>query len=54
VDNLPHATFNGQDAQIEAAIKYLQGQIKQKPVQQPRPPAYPDKAFKPGVGTSRQ
>ena len=54
VDNLPHATFNGQDAQLEAAIKHLQGQIKQKPVQQPRPPAYPDKAFKPGAGTSKQ
>ena len=25
VDNLPHATFKGKDAQLEAAIKYLRG-----------------------------
>ena len=24
VDNLPHATFNGKDAQLDAAVKYLQ------------------------------
>jgi tricorn protease len=28
VDNLPHATFAGSDAQLDAAIKYLQDEIK--------------------------
>lgn len=32
VDNLPHATFNGDDAQLAAAIKYLQKTIKKSPV----------------------
>ena len=46
VDNLPHATFNGQDAQLDAAIKYLQKLIKEDPREVPAPPAYPDKSFK--------
>lgn len=46
VDNLPRATFNGQDAQLEAAIKYLQEEIKKHPVERPKPPAYPDKSLK--------
>jgi tricorn protease len=41
VDNLPHATFEGQDAQLDAAIAHLKGMIKEKPVSSPRPPAYP-------------
>ena len=45
VDNLPHATFNGQDAQLEAAIKYLQKLIKKDPREVPAVPAYPDKSF---------
>ncbi|MEB3357550.1 MAG: S41 family peptidase [Synechococcales bacterium] len=45
VDNLPHATFNGQDAQLEAAVKYLQQQIQQHPVEIPPTPPYPIKAF---------
>ncbi|MDP2561507.1 S41 family peptidase [Psychrobium sp. 1_MG-2023] len=32
VDNLPHATFNGKDAQLETAIKYLKGQMKKSPI----------------------
>ena len=32
VDNLPYATFNGKDAQLEAAIRYLKEQIKLNPV----------------------
>jgi tricorn protease len=44
VDNLPHATFNGQDAQLDAAIDHLQKLIKEKPVELPRPPKYPDKS----------
>lgn len=46
VDNLPHATFKGQDAQLDAAIKYLQKLIKEDPREVPDPPAYPDKSFK--------
>jgi tricorn protease len=41
VDNEPHATFKGGDAQLEAAIKYLQGEIATHPVPVPGPPPYP-------------
>lgn len=47
VDNLPHATFNGQDAQIEAAVKHLQELIAKDPRPVPPTPKYPDKAVKP-------
>jgi tricorn protease len=43
VDNLPHATFNGKDAQLEAAVKHLQELIAKDPVDVPKPPPYPDK-----------
>lgn len=46
VDNLPHATFNGQDAQLDRAIKHLQDLIEEDPREVPSPPAYPDKSFK--------
>ena len=46
VDNLPHATFEGKDAQLEAAIEYLKTEIRNKPIEQPAPPKYPDKSFK--------
>ena len=46
VDNLPHATFNGQDAQLDAAIAYLQKKIAEDPRPVPKPPAYPKRAFK--------
>ncbi len=46
VDNPPHATFRGEDAQLEAAVEYLKGEIRKKPVTVPPPPAYPDKSFK--------
>ena len=45
VDNLPHATFKGEDAQLLAAIKHLQERIKEEPVEVPLPPPYPNKAF---------
>lgn len=32
VDNLPHATFMGKDAQLEAAIKWLQQKLKEQPI----------------------
>ena len=44
VDNLPHTTFNGEDAQLEAAVKYLQEEIKKNPVIIPPPPPYPVKS----------
>ena len=43
VDNLPHATFGGEDAQLAAAIAYLRRQIREHPVPVPPPPAYPRK-----------
>jgi len=43
VDNLPHATFRGGDAQLEAAVKHLQDLIAKDPVDVPKPPPYPDK-----------
>ncbi len=46
VDNLPHATFQGRDAQLDAAIEYLKTEIRNKPIEQPAPPKYPDKSFK--------
>jgi len=45
VDNLPHATFNGGDAQLDAAIEYLLEEIRKDPREMPPPPPYPDKSF---------
>ena len=42
VDNLPHATFLGSDAQLEAAIELLKRRIELEPVEVPPAPAYPD------------
>jgi len=47
VDNLPHATFNGADAQLDAAIKHLQELIAKDPRPVPPAPAHPDKSYKP-------
>ena len=46
VDNLPHETFNGKDAQLEAAIKYLNNKLKKRPIQKMKAKAFPpiDKA----------
>ncbi len=44
VDDPPHATFAGQDAQLEAALAVLARQIRQHPVSVPPAPAYPNKA----------
>ena len=46
VDNLPHATFKGEDAQLKAAVEHLQEQIRLHPVEVPPAPPYPDKSFK--------
>lgn len=47
VDNLPHATFNGGDAQLDAAVKHLQELIAKDPRPVPPTPKYPDKSFQP-------
>jgi len=46
VDNLPHATFNGEDAQLQAAIDYLEKKIAEEPVDPVLPPRHPDKSGK--------
>jgi len=45
VDNLPHATFKGSDAQLDAAIDLLLKKIAEDPREVPPVPAYPDKSF---------
>lgn len=45
VDDLPHATFEGKDAQLDEALRYLQQEIKQDPAPVPKNPPYPDKSF---------
>lgn len=53
VDNLPHETFNGRDAQLEAAIKYLQEKIAAEPVDVPKAPPHPNKSWKPSTEPMR-
>lgn len=43
VDNLPHATFKGEDAQLSAAVKLLKKKIKEQPVILPPVPPFPKK-----------
>lgn len=45
IDNLPHASFGGADAQLEAALELLQEEIKNDPRPVPPPPPYPNKSF---------
>ena len=44
VDDLPHATFAGEDAQLQTAIRLLRSQIQTDPRPVPPAPAYPNKA----------
>ena len=53
VENPPHETFNGKDAQLEAAIKLLQEKIAEDPRDVPAVPEYPDKSFKNNSKTKR-
>jgi tricorn protease len=46
VDNLPHATYEGHDAELEKALDVLTNQIQEDPRPVPQHPPYPDKAFK--------
>ena len=48
VDNLPHSTFNGEDAQLDRAIQFLLEALEKDPKLVPEPPPYPDKSFKAG------
>ncbi|HSM60371.1 MAG TPA: S41 family peptidase, partial [Longimicrobiales bacterium] len=60
VDNLPHATFNGEDAQLDAAIRWLEEKIAEDPRLVPAPPPYPNRGFRyraeegRGTGTGRR
>ena len=42
VDNLPRATFMGEDAQLQAAIEHLQELIRNDPRPVPPSPPHPD------------
>jgi len=44
IDNLPHATFLGEDAQLDAAIRHLQNLIAKDPRPVPPIPAHPNKS----------
>lgn len=54
VDNLPHATYEGQDAQLDAAIQYLQKEIKEHPVDVPPAPRHPNKSFRGPMGNATE
>lgn len=41
VDNLPFATFNGSDKQLDTAISYLLDKMAKEPMRKPTPPAFP-------------
>ncbi|WP_444995135.1 S41 family peptidase [Aliikangiella sp. IMCC44359] len=41
VDNLPHATFKGEDAQLETAIKYLKKKMKDSPIPELKTKPFP-------------
>ena len=43
VDNLPHATFKGEDAQLATAVKLLKQKLKDEPVTLPQEPPFPKK-----------
>lgn len=45
VINKPHATFKGEDAQLQAAIDHLLKKIEEDPREVPQVPEYPDKSF---------
>ncbi len=47
VDNLPHATFNGEDAQLEAAIAHLQELIRDQAGARAAGAAVSDQALRP-------
>jgi tricorn protease len=42
VDNPPHETFLGKDAQLDSGIEYLIEKIEKEPIYKPKHPEYPD------------
>ena len=42
---MPHESYKGKDAQLEAAVQHLMKLIKEEPVITPPVPKYPDKSF---------
>ena len=46
MDNLPHSSFEGNDEQLQDALKLLKEEIKADPRPVPQHPPYPDKSFK--------
>ena len=44
VDNLPHETFNGRDAQLEAAVEHLKQRLAEEPIPDYPVPEHPDKS----------
>lgn len=44
IDNLPHATFTGEDAQLKAAVDELLQEIKEHPIPPNTPPPLPNKS----------
>lgn len=44
ISNLPHATFNGEDAQLDAAIRYLEEKLKAQPIPKLDAKPLPDSA----------
>jgi len=45
LDNMPHETHKGKDAQLDAAVNLLKRKIKEDPRDVPAVPNYPDKSF---------
>ncbi|MBI3716028.1 MAG: PD40 domain-containing protein [Betaproteobacteria bacterium] len=44
IDNPPYATFKGEDAQLETAIRLLMDKMAREPVPEPKLPPYPARA----------
>jgi len=42
VRNMPHATYMGDDAQLEAAIEYLQNKLREEPIPELKPGPFPE------------
>jgi tricorn protease len=42
VENLPHATYLGDDAQLDTAVQYLQRKIEEEPIPEALPQPFPD------------
>lgn len=49
VEQDPASLLAGKDPQLDRAIAYIKEQMARKPVEHPKPPAYPTKVFKPGA-----